>query len=134
MDKVIEDENKPFLLVMILTVSVLGGFCYVVNKQNHEDKVWQAVSACTGEAEENFSSLWLGECESRGLLTSRCISLREVTSRGILDDDFSVDDFFEAFREIEAECFCKLPTPIADNIREHVDKIEEECLKKCPQK
>lgn len=108
MDKIINKFNNLSLPTVILMASlVIGGFYYAggVNKQKSierqqqieieqkkqeqldkelkEQKVKaeaeQALSACIADAEESYSNHWFRECKSQGKLTSRCISLHDMT-------------------------------------------------------
>lgn len=92
---------------------------------------------CLDETESNYSNQWYRECKSQGKLTSRCISLHEMTleeyakEKNIPDDkQFTV---FSDFYKEKDECSCRLLLDNADRIEEGRKNDKAECFKKYPQ-
>jgi len=167
MDKIIEKVNKLSLPAVILIASIiLGGFYYAsqVNKQKSIEKQQQieikqkrqeqldkelkekqakeeagrALNACIADAEEIYSNQWFRECKSRGLLTNKCISLKEMTfdeyaEQNNIPQDKRIEAMLDFYKQRD-ECSCRLPTSIADKFGEYRDKLKDECFKKYPQK
>lgn len=168
MDKI----NKLSLPTTIIIASLIfGGFFYAsqVNKQKSIERQQQAemeqkkqeqldeelkeqeakgeaektLSSCIDEAEQRYSDQWYRECKGRGELTSRCISLHEMTfdeyakqnniPSGAENLEKRLDAIADFYKEKD-ECSCRLPTSIADDIGDYRDKLKDECFKRYPQK
>lgn len=116
MNKIVEKLNKFSLPATILMASIiLGGFYYAsqvykqksierqqqleieqekqaqatkkLKEKKAKEEAEQALDACMAEAEEQYSDAWYRECKSRGKLTSRCISLKEMTFEEYSDEN-----------------------------------------------
>jgi len=107
-----------------------------------KEEAEQALNACLADAESNYHEQWYRECKGQGKLTSRCISLHEMTfeeyaeQNNIPDDPLS-SERFEAlldFYEERDECSCRLPLSNADRINQQLQDDKDECFKKYPQK
>lgn len=166
-DKIIKKLNKLSLPTVILIASlVIGGFYYAseVNKQKSierqqqikleqekqeqlnkelkgqeaKTKAEQALNTCLANAEEDYSNQWYGECKTRGLLTSRCISLNEMTfdeyaKQNNIPEDKRSDAITDFYKE-KYECSCSLPLNNKDRIDESLQRDKDECFKRYPQK
>lgn len=154
MEKIIKNLtklNKLSLPATILIASiVLGGFYYAseVNKQKSIEKqqlkvqqakeeAKQALNTCIADAEESYHDQWYRECKSQGKLTSRCISLHDMTleeyakEKNIPDDKrfTASSDFYKE----KDECSCRLLLDNADRIGKTLQDNKDECFKKYPQ-
>jgi hypothetical protein len=166
MDKIMEKLNKLSLPATILIASIiLGGFYYAsqVNKQKSierqqqieieqkrqeqldkelkekqaKEEAKQELNTCIAYAEQRYSDQWFIECKSRGLLTNKCISLKEMTfdeyaEQNNIPQDKRIEAIFDFYKQ-RNECSCRLPISIADSINKYRDKLKDECFKKYPQ-
>jgi len=99
------------------------------------------LDGCISDAEQRYSDNWYGECEARGQLSVRCISLHEMTFSEYLEDTGADKEEFDArfkalddFSNEKSDCSCMLPTTIADSLGENRDNLKDICFKKYPQK
>jgi hypothetical protein len=167
MDKI----NKLSLPATIIIVSlILGGFFYAaqINKQKSierqqlieieqkkqeqldkelkeekaKEEAKQGLTTCLANAEESYSNNWRSECKARGLLTSRCISLNEMTfdeyvkQNNIPSGSENLEkrlDAIKAFYKEKEECSCSLPLYIADRLNESLEKDKDNCFRRQPQ-
>jgi len=109
-----------------------------LKKQEDKTKAEKALNTCIADAEEDYSNQWYGECKSQGKLTSRCISLHDMTleeyakERNIPDDErFTV---FSDFYDEKNDCSCRLLLDNADRINKSLEDDKDRCFKKYPQK
>jgi len=101
----------------------------------------QALNACLADAESDQDNWWYEECKGQGKLTSRCISLYEMTfdeyaeQNNIPADPLSeqLEALFDFYEERD-ECSCRLPLDNADRINKRLQDDKDECFKKYPQK
>ena len=154
--------NKLSLPVVILIASlVIGGFYYAseVNKQKSIERQQQvkieqekqeqlkeqqaneeakrALNTCLANAGESYSNQWFRECKSQGKLTSRCISIHDMTfdeyakqNNTPQDKRLAMTDFFKE----QSECSCRLLLDNVDRINKTLQDDKDECFKKYPQK
>lgn len=176
MEDLFSKINKLSLPVTILIASVvLGSFYYVseVNKQQSIEKQQQikieqekqnqldqelkeqevkkedeqALNACIVDAENVYSNQWYKECKSRGELTNKCISLKEMTFSEYSDQNpppshlklgspellnYVSDQLIDFYKKRD-ECSCRLPLVIGSIINENLEKNKNECFKRYPQ-
>jgi hypothetical protein len=102
----------------------------------------QALSDCISDAETNYSNNWFRECKSRGSLTSRCISLHEMTfdeyakQNNIPSGTENIGERLKAidtFYKERDDCSCRLPLDLADRLNKILENEKDLCLKKYPQ-
>lgn len=164
MDKIMEKLNKLSLPAVILIASIiLGGFFYasqvnkqrsierqqqikvgqekqdqlakVIKEQQAKEETEQALNTCIANAEESYSNYWYKECKSQGKLTSRCISLHEMTFKEYQKEKgFEGLEGFAAYYKERDECSCRLLLDNADRINKSLQDDKDECFKKYPQK
>lgn len=168
MEKLMEKLNKLSISAVILIASIiLGGFYYAseTNKQNSierqqqakieqekqdqltkelkeqraKEETEQALNACLADADTSYSNQWYRECKSRGELTSKCISLKEMTfdeyvkQNNIPTGKERLDALIDFYKKRD-ECSCRLPLDNADRINKSLQNNKDECFKKYPQK
>ena len=167
----IDNINKLLLPVVILIASiVLGGFYYAsqVTKQKSierqqqieieqekekqlnvglkekeiKEEKEQLLDTCIAEAERRYSDQWYAECKGQGKLTTRCISLHDMTfdeyaeQNNIPSYDEDKEKRVNAITDYiyeKEECSCRLSSYNADKIGDYRDKLKDECFKKYPQ-
>lgn len=143
--------NKlPLPITILLASLILGGFFYAsqVNKQESierqqleeqlsKERVRQALDTCIADAEERSSNFWNRECKAKGLLTTKCISLNEITfDEYVKQNNISQDktsSAIEDFYKEKSECSCLLPQYNADRIDESLKRDKDECFRKYPE-
>ena len=110
------------------------------DQKEHEAKqqAEQALNTCMADAEERYSNQWYTECKSRGELTSKCISLKEMTfdeyvKQNNIAQDKRLDALIDFYKKRD-ECSCRLPTAIANDLGDYRDGLKAECFKRYPQK
>jgi len=159
--KINEEITLPVAIVISAVVLAIGFYAVQYNKQQSIEKqqqikieqdkqdqlakeikeqqvkkeTEQALNTCIVNAESSYSDQWYGECKSQGKLTSRCISLKEMT----LDeyekqnpDKTKLDAIIDFYKERD-ECSCRLPLDNADRINKTLQDNKDECFKKYPQ-
>lgn len=152
--------NKLSLPAVILIVSfIIGGFYFVaeISKQKSIEKQQQVkieqerleqlkeqqakeeaellLKACLADAQINYSNQWYRECKSQGRLTSRCISLREMTIDEYKKQNPNKTGFEAAadFYEEKEDCSCSLPLANADRVNKALQDDKDECFRRYPQ-
>lgn len=109
-----------------------------LKEQQANEEAKRALNTCIFSAEENYHENWFRECKSQGKLTSRCISLHDMTfdeyakQNNIPEDKRSnaITDFYKE----KDECSCRLPLDNADRKNKALQDDKNECFKKYPQK
>ena len=95
----------------------------------------QNLDACIDNAKTRYSNRWEEECEARGKLTSKCISLLKMTFKEYQEEKgIEGLEGFVAYYEEQDECSCSLPFSIADRINETLQEDKDYCFKMYPQK
>lgn len=104
--------------------------------EREKEQAKQALNTCLASAEENYHNQWNRECKSQGKLTSRCVSLNEMTfDEYVEQNNIPQDKRLDAtvdFYEERSNCSCRLPLDNADRINEALEKGKDECFKKYP--
>lgn len=107
-------------------------------EQQEKEEAKQALEACIANAETGYHNEWKEECKARGKLTSRCISLLDMTFEEYAEQNNIPDDAIERitarldFYNEQDECSCSLPLSIADRVNETLQKNKDYCLKRYP--
>ncbi len=156
-----ENWFKVGLLVVLLILGLSFAYYYIVflpkKEQNRlaqeiqkqtlqeskeikeREKTQSLLDECLADAETSYSDQWYGECKSQGKITSKCISLKEMTfneyakQNNIPDDGKErLDAMFDFFKQ-QNECSCRLPLANADRINGSLEKSKDECFKRYPQ-
>lgn len=107
-------------------------------EKQKQEQAKQALDTCLENAETDYSRWWDQACKSRGLLTSRCISLLDMTiadyakEKGIPSNkEFTI---YSDFTKEKSDCSCSLPQTAADGIEKSRQDRKDICLKQYPQK
>jgi len=106
-----------------------------LKEQREKEEARLSLDTCIANAEERYSDQWNRECKARGELTSRCLSLYEMTFKEYQEEKGleGIKGFADYYKERD-ECSCSLPTAIANDIGDYRDGLKAECFKKYPQK
>jgi len=104
-----------------------------IKEQEAKAEAERALNVCLADAEESYSNQWYRECKSRSKLTSRCISLHEMTFEEYQKEKGleGFEGFTDYYKELD-ECSCLLPTTVAKDIGDYRDGLKADCFKKYP--
>lgn len=115
-----------------------------LDEQAANAKREQNISDCLSNAEENYSKNWFASCKTLGRLTSKCISLNELTYEEYwkqnapkIDENLSADekvkivtDFVADYNKEKEECLCTLPAATATRWDDTLKDSEDACYKR----
>lgn len=108
----------------------------------------QNLDNCISNAETAYSNNWFGECKARGLVSKKCIEIKETLFSDYLKKyDLTEEDYKQQrgitdtgalsalldYIKRQDDCSCMLPTTIAKSLEDTMKDEKDLCLKMYPQ-